>query len=278
MKPALGKGLEALLPKNTGPESNEMDLERITAAADQPRKRFEENGIKELSASIKAKGILQPLIVTPNGDGSFKLIAGERRLRAARMAGLKKVPVIIRKSADQDRLETALVENIQREDLNPMEIARGLEHLQGFGLTQEALAERLSMDRASIGHYLRILKLPEETKALVAEGKLSLGHAKVLLSVERPAEIDSLAARAIKEGLSVRALERLVKESAAQGTGRNKAKAIKAVDPNIKDLEDKLLTSLGTRVRIKHGAAGRGKMEIEYYSLDQLQGILDRML
>lgn len=278
MKPALGKGLEALLPK-TAPALNELELERITAAADQPRKKFDENGLKELSASIKEKGILQPLIVTPNGDGSFKLVAGERRLRAARLVGLKKVPVIIRKSADQDRLETALIENIQREDLNPIEIARGLEHLQGFGLTQEALAERLSMDRASIGHYLRILKLPEATRALVGEGKLSLGHAKVLLSVEQPQEIDSLAARAVKEGLSVRALEKITKEAAAQGSGRGKKiKAIRVVDPNIKDLENKLLTSLGTKVRIKHGAGGRGKMEIEYYSLDQLQGILDRML
>ncbi|MDA8169385.1 MAG: ParB/RepB/Spo0J family partition protein [Nitrospiraceae bacterium] len=280
MKPALGKGLGALLPK-TGPESPELEIERIIASADQPRKHFREESIRELSASIKEKGILQPLIVSPNGDGSFMLIAGERRLRAARLAGLRKVPVTIKKLPAQDSLEVALIENIQREDLNPVETANAIERLkEDFRLTQEELSLRLGMDRATIANYLRLLKLPAEVKTLVAHGKLSMGHAKVLLGFESQSQQVEVAARAAGERLSVRQLEGLLKKALIGGANKDALRktALQAKDPNIADLEDRLTKALGTKVRLRPRGRKTGTLEIEYYNLDQLQGIIERMM
>ncbi len=280
MKTALGRGIEALLPKS-GMEAIEIEIERVAAWADQPRKRFSEEGLKELAASIKEKGVLQPLIVCASGDGNFRLIAGERRLRAARLAGLKRVPAILKKAAKEDSLEIALIENLQREDLNPVETAEALERLQKeFSLTHEALSGRLGMERTTITNHLRLLKLPEEVRTLVADGKLSMGHAKVILGIDSQSQQSGIAAKAADEGLSVRELERLLKGGKEKNhslAGKNAGKKPQLADPNIADLEDRLSKSLGTKVRVKHKGKKGGMLHIEYYSLEQLEGLLEKM-
>ncbi|MDA8387675.1 MAG: ParB/RepB/Spo0J family partition protein [Nitrospiraceae bacterium] len=277
MKTALGRGIEALLPK-AGMETVELEIERVVASEQQPRKRFRQEKIEELAASIRAKGVLQPLIVYSAGDGTFRLIAGERRLRAARLAGLKRVPAVLRKSAPEDALEIALIENIQREDLNPIETALALERLQSeFALTHEALSGRLGMERATVTNFLRLLKLHEEVRALVAEGALSMGHAKVLAGLESQSHQVGAARKAAKEGLSVRELEGLVRKGPVRRPGRKSAGTTRA-DPDIAALEDRLANSLGTKVRLRHKGEKGGRLEIEYYSLDQLQGLLDKMM
>ena len=279
MKTALGRGIEALLPK-TGMEVMELELEKVIASAEQPRKRFREEGLKELAASIREKGVLQPLIVCANGDGTFRLIAGERRLRAAKLAGLKRVPAVLRKfsAAPGDALEVALIENVQREDLNPMETALALERLQReFSLTHEALSAKLGMERTSITNYLRLLKLHEEVRALVAEGALSMGHAKVILGFESHSHQVQAARAAVKGRMSVRQLEDLLKKPLPGGPAKKPAQKAEA-DPNVADLEDRLAKSLGTRVRVRHRGARGGRLEIEYYNLEQLQGILEKLL
>ncbi|MDA8092258.1 MAG: ParB/RepB/Spo0J family partition protein [Nitrospiraceae bacterium] len=280
MKTALGRGIEALLPKS-GIEAIEIDIERVARWADQPRKTFSEEGLKELAASIKEKGVLQPLIVCPNGDGTFRLIAGERRLRAAKIAGLKRVPAILKKTASQDSLEIALIENLQREDLNPVETAQALERLQKeFSLTHEALSGKLGMERTTITNHLRLLKLPEEVRALMAEGKLSMGHAKVLLGIDSQSQQAVVAENAVNEGFSVRELERfLLKFKSESPVLKAKSRGKKPLaDPNIADLEDRLTKSLGTKVRVKHKGKKGGTLQIEYYSLEQLDGLLEKML
>ena len=280
MKTALGRGIEALLPKS-GIEAIEIDIERVARWADQPRKTISEEGLKELAASIKEKGVLQPLIVCPNGDGTFRLIAGERRLRAAKIAGLKRVPAILKKTASQDSLEIALIENLQREDLNPVETAQALERLQKeFSLTHEALSGKLGMERTTITNHLRLLKLPEEVRALMAEGKLSMGHAKVLLGIDSQSQQAVVAENAVNEGFSVRELERfLLKFKSESPVLKAKSRGKKPLaDPNIADLEDRLTKSLGTKVRVKHKGKKGGTLQIEYYSLEQLDGLLEKML
>lgn len=278
MKPALGRGIEALLPKS-GMEAIEIEIERVAAWADQPRKSFSEEGLKELAASIKEKGVLQPLIVCPSGDGGFRLIAGERRLRAARLAGLKRVPAILKKASQEDSLEMALIENLQREDLNPVETAQALEKLQReFSLTHEALSSKLGMERTTITNHLRLLKLPEEVRTLVAGGRLSMGHAKVILGIDSQSQQSAMASRAADEGLSVRELERLLKAGGKTPVSGRKKQKPQPADPNVLDLEDRLSKSLGTKVRVKHRGKKGGTIEIEYYSLEQLDGLLEKML
>jgi ParB family chromosome partitioning protein len=279
MKQALGKGLEALIPKTGGPENFELEIERIVTG-DQPRKKFSEDALKELSASIREKGVLQPLIVSPNGDGSYMLVAGERRLRAARMAGLRRVPALIKKTAGQDSLEIALIENIQREDLNPMEYAQGMERLQReFNMTQEAVADKLGKDRASVANYLRLLKLPKDVQDWVADGKLSMGHAKAVLGVENPDKQLEMARAIIKERLSVRQAEKLIKRIIiGRGTKETLRRArLGLKDPDTLALENRLRQSLGTQVRLVHKGKKGGRIEIDYYSLEQLEGILERL-
>ncbi len=278
MKTALGRGIEALLPKS-GMEAVEIDIERVAAWADQPRKRFSEEGLKELAASIKEKGVLQPLLVCPIGDGTFRLIAGERRLRAARLAGLKRVPAVLKRTASQDSLEIALIENLQREDLNPVETAQALDRLQKeFSLTHEALSGRLGMERTTITNHLRLLKLPEEVRALLTDGKLSMGHAKVILGIDSQSQQAGMAARTVNEGLSVRELERLIKAKNPVSDSKKGRKKTGLADPNVLDLEDRLSRSLGTKVRVKHKGKKGGSLHIEYYSLEQLEGLLEKML
>jgi ParB family chromosome partitioning protein len=271
MKTALGKGLEALIPEK-GEEVIHLDIDRIFPGEQQPRKAFRDDSLKELAASIKEKGVLQPVIVSRVGDGTFRLVTGERRWRAASLAGLKKMPALVRDVASKDSLEIALIENIQREDLNPIETAEAFRKLTtDFNLTQEELSDKVGKDRATIANYLRLLKLPEEVKSLIYNGSLSMGHAKALLAIEgRSIQIEA-ARKIIKMGFSVREAEALTKK------GMKPKKPGIAKDPQISSLEEKLIRSLGTRVRILHKGK-KGKIEIEYYSLEELDRLLDILM
>lgn len=272
MKAALGKGLGALLPEK-GREVLEIDVERIAAGMEQPRKTFRDDSLKELADSIKSKGIIQPLLVKRDQtSGMFMIIAGERRYRAARMAGLKKVPAIVTNSTPEDSLEIALIENIQREDLNPLETASAFEKLiKSFGLTQEQLSEKVGKDRATVANYLRLQGLPDEIKRLINEGRLNMGHAKAILSIEgERAQIDA-AKQILAGGLSVRASEKMVKARAAK-------KPPKRPDPDVSALEQKLIRALGTKVKLSDKGNGKGSILIEYYSLEELDRLLDIML
>ncbi len=271
MKTALGKGLEALIPER-GEEVLYLDIDRIFPGEHQPRKRFRDESLKELALSIKEKGLLQPIIVSRVGDGTFRLVTGERRWRAAALAGLRKIPALIKNVASKDSLEIALIENIQREDLNPMETAEAFNRLIiDFNLTQEELSDKVGKDRATIANYLRLLKLPEEIKSLINNGSLSIGHAKAILTIDGKANQIEAARKIVRKGLSVREAESLAKRISRPA----KVKPIK--DPQISSLEEKLIKSLGTKVRIIHKGK-RGKIEIEYYSLDELDRLLEILL
>ncbi|KAF0143301.1 MAG: chromosome partitioning protein ParB family [Nitrospirae bacterium] len=277
MKTALGKGLEALIPEK-GEEVLYLEINRIFPGGEQPRKTFRDSSLKELAVSIKEKGVLQPVIVSRLGDGSFRLVAGERRWRASQLAGLKKIPAIVKNVASKDALEIALIENIQREDLNPVETAEAFSKLlKEFNLTQEELSEKVGKERATVANYLRLLRLPEEIKSLISDGSLSMGHARAVLSIEGRAHQIEAVRKIITKGLSVREAEALAKNISLAGIKKPKShKAQKA--PEIASLEDKLIKSLGTKVRIHHKGKKGGKIEIEYYSLDELDRLLDILL
>lgn len=270
MKSALGKGLEALLPEK-GDEVIKIDITKIVPNVHQPRKVFRDEALKELADSIKEKGVLQPVIVTRVGDGTFRLIAGERRWRASQLAGLKKIPALVKDVSSQDSVEIALIENIQREDLNPMETAEAFDHLiREFRLTQETLSERVGKERATIANYLRMLKLPDEIKAFVNAGSIAMGHAKAILSIESKQKQIEAAKIIINLGLSVRATEALCKKLAHPAPKAKKKEKI----PEVVDLEHKLVRALGTKVKIHHKGK-KGSVEIEYYSLDELDRLVD---
>ena len=271
MKKALGKGLDALIPKKED-TLIEIGIERILPGTSQPRTGFNEGSLKELAQSIKEKGIIQPIVVSRVGDGTFRIIAGERRWKAAKIAGLEKIPAVIKDVSPREAVEIALIENIQREYLDPVETASAFERLlREFDITQEELSKRVGKDRATIANYLRILKLPEEAREYLKNGSLTVGHAKAILSIENPQRQLEVAKVVIKKSLSVRQTEELVKRM-------SKPQAVKANTeiPEIKDLEDKLISELGAKVKIFHKGK-KGKLEIFYNSLDELDGILQRI-
>jgi len=271
MKTALGKGLDALIPEK-GEEIIHLDLERIFPGEQQPRKNFRDDSLKDLAVSIREKGVLQPVIVSRVGDGTFRLITGERRWRAAGIAGLKKIPALIKNVASKDSLEIALIENIQREDLNPIEAADAFNRLiTDFNLKQEELSDRVGKDRATIANYLRLLKLPEEIKTFLYNGSLTMGHAKAILAIEGKAHQIDAARKIIRKGLSVREAESLSKKISRP------PKTVTPHDPQISSLEEKLKRSLGTKVRILNQGK-RGKIEIEYYSFEELDRLLEILL
>jgi ParB family chromosome partitioning protein len=273
MKSALGKGLEALLPER-GEEIVRIDIEKIIPSDNQPRKIFRDDALKELAASIKERGVLQPVIVSRVGDGTFRLIAGERRWKAAALAGLKKIPALIKDVSSQDAIEIALIENIQREELNPVETAEAFQRLlREFHLTQEDLSNRVGKDRATIANYLRILKLPDEIRHMMNNDSLSIGHAKALLTLENKQKQIWAAKEIVKKGLSVRAAEFLCKKISLPVKPKKKKEKL----PEVADLENKLIRALGTKVRIFHKDK-RGRIEIEYYSLDELDRLLEILL
>lgn len=272
MKTALGKGLNALIPEK-GEEVLYLDIDRVMPGTQQPRKFFNEHSLQELSASIKEKGVLQPVIVSRTGDGTFNLIAGERRWRAAILAGLKKIPALIKNVASKDSLEIALIENIQREDLNPIETAEAFQRLvKDFRLTQDELADKVGKERATVANYMRLLKLPDEVKNLIYTGSLTMGHARALLSIEGKNNQLQSARKIVRHGLSVREAELLARRLSKP----EKKKEVR--DPQITSLQEKLIKRLGTKVRIVHKGKKGGRIEIEYYSLEELDRLLETLL
>jgi len=281
MKPALGKGLSALIPekeKGKAKEILELNIDTIVPNEYQPRKVFNDTALSELVASIREKGIIQPVIVRKASDNSYHLIAGERRWRAARIAGISRIPAIVKDVAPMESLELALIENIQREDLNPLETAEAFQRLiSDFNITHDDLSKKVGKDRATVTNYLRILKLPFEIKKWIAEGTLSIGHAKALLQVEHQKIQIEIASRVIKQGLSVRETENLCKKNPSLKTTQIKPDQRK--DPQIASLEEKMMHSLGTKVRLIHKSNKKGgRIEIEYYSLEELDRLLELLI
>ncbi len=262
-----------------------LPLEKVVPNPSQPRHNFEENALKELVASIKEHGIIQPLIVRKLPSGNYELIAGERRWRAAKEVGLKSVPVIIREASEEQIMELSLVENLQRQDLNPIEEAKGYATLAShFGLTQEKIAEKVGKARASVANALRLLELPAEIKNMLTNGSISAGHAKVLLSVPIDEEKILLARQTVKEGLSVRALEKIVaKRLAVQKDVQNALNATQKpsiIEAHTRHLVDILQRHFGTSVRIsmpeksEAGKNKKGTLEIDFFSNDDLDRII----
>lgn len=280
MKPALGKGLSALIPekkKGAAREILELNIKTIRPNDYQPRRVFKDSALNELVSSIKEKGVIQPVIVRKISDSSYQLIAGERRWRAARAAGLSGIPAIVKDAAPGEALELALIENIQREDLNPLETAEAFNRLiKDFHMTHDDVSKKVGKDRVTITNYLRILKLPSEIKRWIAEDSLSIGHAKALLQIENQRLQIDIARKIIKNGLSVREAEALSKKGTPFRSRQPKSKISK--DPQIASLEEKLMHSLGTKVRVIHKSNKKGKIEIEYYSLDELDRLLEILI
>ena len=278
-KQALGKGLGALIPDLSALGEKErkalgileIELDKIVPNEYQPRKVFDSEKLKELSDTIKLHGVIQPIIVHRIGS-NYGLIAGERRWRAARLAGLKSIPAFVRDASKRELIEQALIENIQREDLNPLESAEAFKQLQEeYKLTQEDLAKRVGKERSTITNFLRLLGLPKEIKQHVAAGALSMGHAKALLSLERQRDQLAAANRIVKNGLSVREAELL-----AAKLKHPKEEKKPRIATELKTVEERLKKSLGTKVSITPRAKG-GRIMIDYYSSDELDRILEKI-
>ena len=277
-KKALGKGLQALLPEKKtlvwkveqdGQNISNVALKQIIPNRYQPRTNFVEDELEGLAQSIKEHGVLQPIVVRRKGDGVYELIAGERRLRAATIAGLSTIPALVRNSNDEKSLALALVENIQRENLNPMEEAKAYSRLMGeFGLTQDLVASSVGKDRSSIANILRLLGLPKEIQQFIESGALSLGHAKILAGISTPGTQLQIAKRIVSEQLSVRQTEQLV---AGQKSGGSR-KHHKTELNKFHHLEDQLRKHFGTKVQVKTGARG-GQLVIQYYSDEELDRV-----
>ncbi len=280
-KRALPQGLDALFEDNdfNTAEKEEQDgvvtlrLSAIEPNRNQPRKAFDQAALETLADSIAAHGLIQPLMVEPIGDDRYRIIAGERRWRASRMAGLESVPVIIRTVSEQENMELALIENLQREDLNPIEEAKGYKSLaEQYGMTQEQIAASVGKSRSAVANIMRLLSLPEQVLDFVASGELSAGHAKALLAL---GEEDMLfyANRIISEELSVRQTEALVKKALAPQ--KPKAQPDREVVYALEEMERAASEKVGNRVRIHHSPKNKGKVEIQYHSVAELEKIID---
>lgn len=280
-KKALGRGLDALLPsaKPTAmpPESSEVQHLRMDAIVPnrfQPRQTFAAEALAELTASLKQSGLLQPVLVRRKGDGMYELISGERRWRAAKDAGLETIQAIVRNCGDEESIVLALVENLQREDLNPIEIARAYHRmLTEFGLTQDVISRRVGCERSSIGNIVRLLNLPEEVQQLIETDRLSLGHGKVILGLSTPAEQQRVAQLVVARNLSVRETEKIVESAVLER--KRKPKDIRRSPHS--DVEARLQKRLGTKVTIMNGRRG-GRVIIHYFSPAELEGILENIL
>ena len=278
-KGGLGKGLDALIPTaittSTGvmiANRNDVDINSIVPNPKQPRYVFDSDGLNELAASIKEVGVLQPPVVRDKGDGSYELIMGERRLRAAKIAGLTRIPVIIRQTADNELLREALLENIHRSQLNPLEEGAAYQNLlTDFGYTHDELAMKIGKSRPVITNTLRLLNLPAGVQRRVAVGILSAGHARALLTLEDDGEIEKLASRIVAEGLSVRAVEEIVAGFKPQNR-RAKFRPGRILSPRIKEIGDQLSDQLDTRVRVELGQK-KGKIVIEFATVEDLERI-----
>lgn len=280
-KQVLGRGLDALIPdvekSDLGPEPFfYCDIDSIRPNPYQPRRSFSDQDLTELSNSIKEKGIIQPLVVRTVPTG-YELIIGERRWRAARLAGLKQVPVVVKEAAGAEMVDTALVENIQRQDLNPLEKADAYHRLiKEFGLTQQEVAKRVGQDRSTVANFLRLRNLPKPIQADIINNKLSMGHARALLGAENPAQQKEAWRRIISQNLSVRAAEVLIKKLKDRKPKPSRAKDRTSEAVYMESLADDLTRHLGSRVRIMW-RANRGKLEIEFYSNEDLERLIDRL-
>jgi len=273
-RPALGRGLSALIPdapvQVPSEKPLELDTDLLRPNPYQPRGHMDETRLQELARSIRTSGVIQPILVRRAGD-RYDIIAGERRWRAAQLAGILRVPVVIRNVPNERLLETALIENIQREDLNPIEEATAYRRLvSDFKLTQDQIADQVGKDRSSVANYMRLLKLPEEIRAEIASGRLSMGHARALLTLEDGAAQRRAAREIIARGLSVRETEALVRRALSPPSKPTARK----VDPNTRAAEEKLRFALGTRVRISRKGKG-GRIEIDFTSEAELQRLYE---
>ena len=297
-KPTLGRGLADLLgarpppapaaapasaPAATGDELRKLPLDLLQRGKYQPRVDMRQETLAELAASIKAQGVVQPIVVRPvqgNGNGEsqrYEIIAGERRWRAAQMAGLAEIPAVVRHIPDESAIAVALIENIQREDLNPLEEARALSRLiSEFGLTHQQAADAVGRSRAGVSNLLRLLELTPEVCALLEQRTLEMGHARALLALTQRRQQSEVAALVAKKGLSVRETEALIRRLQAPA-GAAAANDTNARDPNVERLERELADKLGARVAIQHGSGGRGKLVVNYNSLDELDGIIEHI-
>lgn len=303
-KRGLGRGLDALLSAETGNEQvvvesadsgveddfnsnalRHIPIDLLYRGRYQPRREFDEDALQELADSIRVQGVLQPLVVRPGqGSGEYEIIAGERRWRAAQLAGLDNVPAIVRSISDEAAVAVGLIENLQREDLNPLEAATAVQRLiHDFGLSHQATADAVGRSRTSITNLLRLLELNDDVQGMIREGNLEVGHAKVLAGLQCR-EQSEIAAKVVKEGLTVRRTEQLVqrlqaRQQAEENGGDNSGgPGAKEKDPDVERLQEKLIEKLGTEVDIQHSKRkGKGKLVIKYSSLDELDGILGRI-
>ena len=288
-KRKLNRGLEALLGSGLLADSqgqadtaasegaiqtgapNEIPVEKLQRGAYQPRREFDAEALQTLADSIKAQGILQPIVARPGSHGHFEILSGERRWRAAQMAGLDRVPVVVKAVTDDAAIAIGLIENIQREDLNPVEEGLGLKRLQDeFGFSQEQVATAVGRSRSAVANLLRLLNLESDVLLMLERGEIDTGHAKVLLALAGGDQVRA-ARQVMKRGLSVRQTEALVR-----GWG-DRAETTQAKDPNVSRLEEDLSARLGAKVRIQHQQNGRGRLEVQYTTLDELDGILQRI-
>ena len=300
-RPVLGRGLGALIPQRNpgtiaaeppavgdsapgGPVLRILPIESLVPNRDQPRKHFEAALLRELADSIRVHGILQPIVCCPHNDppGSFMIVAGERRWRAAQLAGLHDVPVVVRDTPESDRLELAVIENLQRLDLSPIEEAQAYRQLMDVrALTQELLAERLGKDRSTVANALRLLRLPARVQAMIQEGRLGMSHARALLALESHADMIEIALEAVQKGYSVRAVERAVRArlypAAPEPEPSEEQRAREVI---VRDLEDRLRRGLGVKAAVKTSGQkqGSGTIELPYASLDELDRLLHMLL
>jgi ParB family transcriptional regulator, chromosome partitioning protein len=278
---ALGRGLSALLgtPDLEAPEAlREIDIDRILPNSHQPRKNFDEDALNELADSIREHGVVQPVVVRPLEDGFFQLIAGERRWRASQRAGLHRIPAVVREADEHAALEVALIENLQREDLNPIEEAQAYERLiSDFGLTQEEVARRVGKNRTTVANMLRLLRLPAEVQQWLRDNRLSTGHAKALLSLSDLNAILDTARKIIQGNYSVRQAEMLVSRYTTNGGVKEEVAAAETEDPNVKAAIHTLEQVLGTKVAV-HESGGKGKIEIHFYSFEEMNRLYEGLL
>ena len=279
-KPRLGRGLDALLGGESAPlgksadKLQEMPVELLQRGRYQPRGQMNPEALEELASSIRKQGVLQPIVVRKLDSGDYEIIAGERRWRAAQLAGLERVPVVVRELSDEDAMVVALIENLQREDLNPIEEARGMQRLiDEFGMTHQQVADSVGRSRVAVSNLLRLLSLDAEVAGLVESNQLDMGHARALLSLEAALQRKA-AHQVVNAGLSVRQTEALVRRLQEDGAA---AKSQPAKDPDVRHLEESLSERLGTHVEIRLGSRGRGRLIIDFHSNDILDGILARI-
>ena len=276
----LGRGLDALLGGAERKGREEETLAQIAVASlrpgkYQPRTRMDEASLAQLADSIRARGVIQPIVVRPVGEGQYEILAGERRWRAARIAGLERVPAVVREVPDEAALGIGLIENIQREDLNPIEEANGLKRLiEEFKLTHDEVAQAIGRSRAGVTNLLRLLELAASVQSMVQEGRIDMGHARALLALSKSRQVE-LAERIAQQGLSVRETERLVQEASA--APRPARAAAHKLDADSRRLQEELVERLGASVKLKPRRGGKGSVVIDYSSLDELQGIVGKL-